>query len=128
MAVDFDNTLFMDAYPFVGEVIEGAVEVINSLYNKGWTIIINTCREGEMAENAILALEEHGFKYSFFNNNDPVRTAKYGYDSRKIGSDLIIDNAALPLALTGIDWEVIEEMMGDFEDIWTANQSIYESK
>ena len=124
VAIDFDGTIFVDEYPFVGEPLPGAIETINRYHNLGWTIIINTCREGDFAENAILALEEYGTKYSFFNNNDPVRTAQYGYDPRKIGSDIVIDDRCLYFLLTGVDWELIDEMLCDFEDIWTANKTV----
>jgi len=114
ICIDFDDTIFTDGYPFVGDPIPGAIDTINRWYNDGHTVIINTCRESIYAENAILALEEHGCKYSFFNQNDPIRTAKFGYDPRKIGCDVLIDDRALPYILTGIDWRVIDEMFDDY--------------
>ena len=121
LAVDFDNTLYVDAYPDVGEPIEGALEIINKLYNRGWTIIVNTCREA--AEAAIWKMELDGYKYDLFNENDPDRIAKYEGDPRKIGSDVLIDDKALPFLLMGVDWVWIEEMLEDFEDLWISNQT-----
>jgi len=114
ISVDFDSTIFVDGYPFVGDPLPGAIDTINRWYNNGHTITINTCREDVYAESAILALEEHGCKYSFFNQNDPLRTAKYGYDPRKIGSDIVIDDRCIWFLLNGVDWRVIDEMVDDY--------------
>jgi hypothetical protein len=116
IAIDFDNVLFEDNYPFVGEPIPDARDSVNRLYNDGHTIIINTCRENEPAENAILAMEAYGFKYHYFNENDPERVELYKNDSRKIGADVYIDDKSLPFLLTGIKWKLLLEMIEDFED------------
>lgn len=111
IAIDFDDTIFKDDYPFVGEPLPGAIDAINKYYNQGHTIIIWTCREGEPAEEAILALEREGAKYHFFNNNVPDRIAQYGNDSRKIGCDILIDDKALPFLIIGIDWAEIDMVL-----------------
>ena len=111
IAIDFDDTIFYDAYPFVGEPIPKAIDTINKYYNKGHTIIIWTCREGEAAEEAILALEREGAKYHFFNNNDPDRAKLYNNDSRKLGCDILIDDKSLNFLVNGIDWDDIDTMI-----------------
>ena len=111
IAIDFDNTIFEDEYPYVGEPIEGAIDVINKYYNQGHTIIIWTCREDDAAEEAILALEREGAKYHYFNNNDPERVDKYNNDSRKIGCDILIDDKSIHSLVIGIDWEEIDMIL-----------------
>ena len=112
IAIDFDGVIYEEgAYPFVGEPIPKAIDTINKYYNQGHTIIIWTCREGEAAEEAILALERDGAKYHFFNNNDHNRIAQYNNDSRKIGCDIYIDDKSLNFLVNGVDWDDIATMI-----------------
>jgi hydroxymethylpyrimidine pyrophosphatase-like HAD family hydrolase len=122
IAVDFDDTIFYDDYPFVGDPIPGAVETINKYYDQGHKIIIWTCREGESAEEAILAMEREGLKYHLFNNNDPERVCKYNNDSRKIGCDILIDDKALPFLAIGINWEDIDLILESYLDWENENK------
>ena len=46
LSIDFDNTIVEEFYPDIGPLRDNAKEVINSLYNQGHTIIINSCRSG----------------------------------------------------------------------------------
>ena len=111
IAIDFDNTIFVEEYPFVGDLIDGAKETINKYYNLGHTIIIWTCRHGDTADAAMEALSLHGIKYHYFNENDPERIAKYGNDSRKIGCDVLIDDRDPYNKLHGVDWQKIDNML-----------------
>lgn len=108
IVIDFDNTIFEDNYPLVGELLPNARDVINRLYNDGDTIIISTCREGWAKENAIEALDMYGIKYHYFNENDPDMIAKYNNDSRKIGGDIYIEDKDVHTLLCGINWANIE--------------------
>jgi len=92
IAIDFDGTIADDAYPGIGDMMPGAGEVINRLYDSGYIIVIWTCREGELQKQAEKWLFDHGIKYHYFNANIPGQTTKYGYDSRKIGADVFIDD------------------------------------
>jgi len=47
ISVDFDGTIAYEEYPDIGNPIPGAIEAINTLYDMGHTIIINSCRAGE---------------------------------------------------------------------------------
>lgn len=44
IAIDFDGTIFENAWPEVGTIREDAVEVIQALHENGNKIIIWTCR------------------------------------------------------------------------------------
>lgn len=112
-AVDFDNTLFEEVYPGIGDIIPGAQETINWLHDLGHIIIINTCREGVHAEVAISALNAHGVKWDYFNTNDPLRVERYNHDSRKIGCDISIDDRDISVkSSTGVvDWVKTRRML-----------------
>jgi guanylate kinase len=113
VAVDFDSTLFTEVYPGIGELIPGARETVNWLYDAGHKIIINTCREGVHAEVAMAALNQHGIKWHYFNTNDPERVDKFKHDSRKIGADISIDDRDIHVKSNGgiVDWEKTRKML-----------------
>ena len=95
IAIDFDGTIAADAYPGIGDMLPRASEVINSLYDNDFIIVIWTCRQGALQHDAEKWLFDHGIKYHYFNANIPGQTTKYGYDSRKIGADVFIDDRNL---------------------------------
>jgi len=113
-AIDFDSTLFEEWYPDVGPMLPHAKEVVNWLYNQGHTIIIWTCREGEVLDAAIEALDLNGVKYHYVNVNDPERIKRYGWDSRKLGCDVMIDDRCLFFKNNGVDWYEIEKMIKQY--------------
>jgi len=115
-SVDFDNTIFTEVYPGIGELIPGARDVINWLHSLGHTIVINTCREGIHAEVAMAALNQHGIKWDYFNTNDPERVELFGHDSRKIGCDVSIDDRDIHVKSSSgiVDWASVRYMLHDY--------------
>lgn len=113
LSVDFDNTCFTEDYPRIGKPIDGAKDTINWLYDMGHTIIINSCREGIYMEEAVSALNRHGFKWHYFNTNDPDRVEHYGWDSRKIGCDIQIDDRDIHVKSNGgvVNWSKTRSML-----------------
>jgi guanylate kinase len=95
VAIDFDLTIVDSKYPEINELLPNAKEVINYIYDRGHTIIINTCRANHYAENAKAYLDQMGVRYDFFNENDPKLIEKYGTDTRKISADVYIDDKVL---------------------------------
>lgn len=95
IAVDFDGTICTESYPEVGIEREGAKKFINKLYEEGYGIVINTCRNLIPATNAIHFLNNRGIKYHYFNCNFPHLIKKYGDDCRKISADVYIDDRCL---------------------------------
>jgi len=92
LAVDFDGTIASENYPDIGTLKRGAKETINSWYDSGHTIIINSCRSGKYEIDMIEFLETNGIKYHEVNNNSPHRIDLYARDCRKIGADIYIDD------------------------------------
>lgn len=96
IAVDFDGTLFRDAFPAVGEVIPGAVDAMRALHRAGHYIIIWTCRHGDRLLDAINALTAHGIPFDRVNDHNPANAAKYGGESgKKVYADVYIDDRNL---------------------------------
>lgn len=95
ISIDFDGTVCRDAYPLIGVMQPYARQVINRLYDRGYYIIINTCREGDMLRDAINWLLDKGIKFNRVNDNYPPGTNEYGYNSRKVYAHVYIDDRNL---------------------------------
>lgn len=95
IAIDFDGTIVEDCYPEIGNLKEGAKEVINNWFCDGNQIIINTCRTAKLEGKCIDFLNDNGILYSFVNCNIPSQIEAYASDSRKISADIYIDDKSL---------------------------------
>lgn len=109
LAIDFDGTICKKAWPDIGEPVPGAIAAVKALALDGHKLLLWTCRQDKNLMAARLWLNEHGIGHLFlaFNENDPERTSQYNNDSRKLGFDLCIDDAALgcPMHPDGyVDW------------------------
>lgn len=95
IAVDFDGVLVKDAYPKIGEPNEWLIEALKKLY-KDNTLILWTCRNGDLLEEAVAFLEKRGLKFHYVNENSDATLEKYDYvDSRKITADIYLDDKSL---------------------------------
>lgn len=114
IAVDFDGTLFRDAFPAVGEVMPGAVEAMRALHRAGHYLIIWTCRYGDRLLDAVNALATHGIPFDRINDHNPDNVAKYGGESgKKVYAHLYIDDKNLG-GFPG--WEVALKEISRVED------------
>ena len=96
IAVDFDGTLFRDAFPAVGEVMPGAVEAMRELHSRGHYLIIWTCRCGERLKDAVNALLAAGIPFDRINDHSPENLAQYGGEGgKKVYAHLYIDDKNL---------------------------------
>ena len=104
LAIDFDLTICMSEYPELGPIRRNAKVIIQALYNEGYGIVINTCREGHALSDALHWLKDNKVPYHYVNCNFPHLIEKYGADCRKISADMYIDDKGVdPLP----DWEQI---------------------
>ena len=107
--IDFDGTIVNDLYPKIGQMKPHAPEIIIKLKRAGHTLILNTCREGELLRNAIDFLENKGMHFDYYNENARANILKYKNDSRKIGGDLFIDDRNL--GVIPDDWLEIYDLI-----------------
>ena len=104
IAIDFDGTITKNdnQYPVTGTVREEAIEKIKQLYDKGYTLVLWTCRTGRYMEEALSILEKHDVLRCFTAvNKDVVNRVQ---ESRKIVADFYIDDTA---TMGEIDWNKI---------------------
>lgn len=91
IAVDFDGTLAITDYPKILKPISETIEFCKIRQTKGDTIILWTCRHGEVLEEAVEWCKGQGLEFDYINENPPDRVAIYG-DCRKVYADLYIDD------------------------------------
>lgn len=108
LAIDFDLTICKSDYPQLGVERDDASFYMKKLYDEGYGIIINTCREGRSLVAAMDWLDEHNIKYDYINCNFPFLLEKYNADCRKISADLYIDDKCL----TGLpEWSDVYQIV-----------------
>ena len=91
-AVDFDGYLFTEKWPEIGEPNLYIIGHFLKLRRHGNKLILNTCREGQLLQNAIAACAERGLFFDAHNENLQERIAQYGGDCRKISADFYCDD------------------------------------
>ncbi len=108
IAVDFDNTIARTTFPEIHDEIPDAISVLSRFQQAGHIVILWTCREGQVLNDALLWLADHGFTPDCVNCHSEKQIAKWENDPRKIGADIYIDDRN---ALCEIDWKRIEEFV-----------------
>ena len=108
IAIDFDGTIVTHAYPAIGKPIPFAIDTLKKLQQEGHhQLILWTCREGELLQEAIDQCAARGLEFYAVNSNFPEETADI-VRARKLEADLFIDDRNLG----GIpDWGVIYQMI-----------------
>lgn len=122
IAIDFDGTCVIDAYPKVGRTNPGAVQVLTTLHLAGAQFCLWTCRRGEDLKAAVDWFWENKIPLLGVNYNPNETFYKEDfdvsiYDARaniKLFCDFYIDDRALgtPMYVTtngtkAVDWNVL---------------------
>lgn len=68
-AVDFDDTLFSNAYPDIGMPNYPLIHRVKQLKQDGHKLILWTCRSGEELQEAVDACKEVGIEFDAINEN-----------------------------------------------------------
>lgn len=94
IAIDFDGCLCANAYPDIGApnweiIVAAAAEQI-----AGAGLILWTCREGELLENAPEACARWGLHFDAVNDSLPSWKKFYGNETRKVGATEYWDDKA----------------------------------
>lgn len=95
IAIDFDDTLFTNAWPDVGEPIWPVINRAKIEKAKGAAIILWTCRAGESLDAAVKACESVGLILDGVNETLPEWLATWVDDPRKIGATEYWDDRAV---------------------------------
>ena len=68
-AIDYDDTLFTNAYPAIGEPKYKMISKVKKLREQGHKIILWTCRSGKELEEAVESCREYGLEFDAVNEN-----------------------------------------------------------
>lgn len=107
IAVDFDGTIAKTQYPKIIEPIKETIEFLKIAKNLGAKIVLWTCREGKVLDEAVQWCKSHSVPIDYVNENVPERIKYFNNDSRKIGADLYIDDKSVECILdneTLLNW------------------------
>lgn len=100
IAVDFDGTLCEARWPEIGKANEGLIEWLRQCRESGDKLILWTCREEKLLDDALAWCKAWGLEFDSVNDNLPERIAQYGNNCRKVSADIYLDDkAATPVWL-----------------------------
>ena len=92
ISIDFDGVIVSNRYPSIGVLRNDTKETLDKWNNQGHTIVINTCRAGRYATEALQFLMENSIPFHYFNANPQQLIDKCGTDTRKISADIYFDD------------------------------------
>jgi hydroxymethylpyrimidine pyrophosphatase-like HAD family hydrolase len=96
VAVDFDGTICENDFPKIGKPIKDVIEILKKLDEEEVILILWTCREGELLEEALEYCAKYEIPIHYVNENYPELPFK---TSNKIYADFYIDDRA-----HSVDW------------------------
>lgn len=95
IAVDFDGTLCVNAWPEIGRPRSEVIDHVRSARANGAKLILWTNREGERLQEALSWCADHQLDFDAVNENLPEMVRRFGGDSRKVYADVYIDDRAV---------------------------------
>lgn len=95
IALDFDGTLFQNAWPGIGAPNTAVIEAALAEQRKGAALVLWTCREDKLLEQALVACREHGLEFDAVNDSLQEWKDAWGTAPRKIGATEYWDDRAV---------------------------------
>lgn len=101
VAIDFDGCLCTDAFPAIGEPNWAVINRAKAEQRRGAGLILWTCREGNLLQEAVAACESWGLTFDAVNESLADWIEAYGNRPRKVGATEYWDDKAarIPNAL-----------------------------
>ena len=97
IAVDFDGTLCTNNWPDIGKPNLSFIEWLKQKKRDGAKLILWTCRDGDILNQAVAWCKEQGLYFDAINDNIPEATNKFGTNSRKIFANVYFDDKAVQM-------------------------------
>ena len=96
IAIDFDGTICQNKYPEIGEPMPLAIWSIKKLKERGHDLILWTCRQGELLDDAVRWCKEHGIPFDLVNEHEPNNLRAFGgVAGNKVFANIYIDDRNL---------------------------------
>ena len=115
IAVDFDGCLCHNDWPRIGPPTEGVLRRLREEKEQGAKIILWTCRDGELLEQAVAWCAERGITFDAVNEQLPELKGIFGNDSRKIFASEYWDDRAVRMSFREC-WR--QEILEDAVSTW----------
>ena len=119
IAFDFDGTLVENDYPNIGRANDGGIELLRELSAIGFKLILETQRDGDKLQEAVVYCNRNNIDLWGVNNNPDQADWN---ESRKIYATLKIDdrNVGIPLKIGTngkpcVDWKKVRELFVQWE-------------
>lgn len=97
IAIDFDGCLCDNAYPAIGAPHWGVIARAEMEQEAGAGLILWTCREGQLLQEAVAACESWGLHFDAINESLPSWIAAFNNAPRKVGASEYWDDRAVPM-------------------------------
>lgn len=97
IAIDFDGCLCSNHYPEIGAPNWSIIAEAKREQQMGAGLILWTCREGKLLDEALAACERWGLRFDAVNDSLPSWKEFYGNDTRKVVADEYWDDKAVPV-------------------------------
>ncbi len=91
IAVDFDGTIVENKFPEIGKERLFAFQTLRALQEKGYLLVLWTCRVGKQLDEAVELCRNNGLEFYAVNSAYPGEVLE-GNVSRKIDADIYIDD------------------------------------
>lgn len=104
IAIDFDGCLCVNAYPGIGDPNWAVIAKAKERQAAGAGLILWTCREGQLLQDAVAACQSWGLTFDSINESLPDWIEAFGTRPRKVG--------ATEYWVTGLCWP--QWIMGSF--------------
>lgn len=95
IAIDFDGTLFENAWPGIGPARMNVIHAALAEQMSGSALILWTCREGALLEEALAACEAVGLRFDAVNDSTEEWKSAWGTSPRKVGASEYWDDKAV---------------------------------
>lgn len=104
IAINFDGCLCANKYPQIGEPHWDVINRAKQEQDKGAGLILWTCREGKLLDEAVTACAVWGLHFDAVNESLPSWIEAFGNSPRKVGASEYWDDRAV--AVCGTPWEI----------------------
>ena len=68
------------------------IEKAKKLQAEGHTLILWTCRTGELLKNAVDFLKTYGLTFNYVNDHNVAYVKAFGEGGKKVGADYYVDD------------------------------------
>jgi len=124
IAIDFDGCLCTNTFPAIGEPNWAVINRAKAEQEAGAGLILWTCREGQLLQEAGAACQGWGLTFNALNESLPDWIEEFGAIPRKVGASEYWDDKAVQIpTLSNVTLTLEELREMDGEPVWVERHS-----